>query len=135
MHRRLHRTSPPLPLKLFVLSAKRTHNYGRVVAYSGNGTNTTGKNPDIPIFISSVSNQTLLNSQASCSGPVTSNPSKFWREQVNHNGASPFNSDSTYKVWRNVKDYGAVGDGSTDDSGAFNFAITGNVSDQLDLST
>ncbi|CAG8905451.1 unnamed protein product [Penicillium egyptiacum] len=42
---------------------------------------------------------------------------------VDQTGQSPF-APSGYKAWRNVKDYGAVGDGVTDDTEAINLAIS-----------
>jgi hypothetical protein len=35
----------------------------------------------------------------------------YWMEQIAHRGKSSFNPDSTYTIFRNVKDYGARGDG------------------------
>jgi glucan 1,3-beta-glucosidase len=37
--------------------------------------------------------------------------SAYWMEDVAHRGVSPFNPDKSYQVFRNVKDFGAKGDG------------------------
>lgn len=55
---------------------------------------------------------------------ATTSCSTFWLDAMTHQGLAPFNSDSTYKVYRNVKDYGAKGDGVTDDTAAINSAIS-----------
>lgn len=33
----------------------------------------------------------------------------FWLEDIKHQGIAAFNNDTTYEVFRNVKDYGAKG--------------------------
>ncbi|KAH8551651.1 glycoside hydrolase family 55 protein [Umbelopsis sp. PMI_123] len=49
----------------------------------------------------------------------------MWIQNVTHNGTAPFNTDpSTYQVYRNVLDFGAKGDGVTDDTAAINLAIS-----------
>lgn len=36
---------------------------------------------------------------------------KYWMEEIGHFGRSPYFPDSHYRVFRDVRDYGAVGDG------------------------
>ncbi|KAL8825282.1 MAG: hypothetical protein Q9191_004507 [Dirinaria sp. TL-2023a] len=59
------------------------------------------------------------------SSPPPASACSYWLEEIDHQGLSPFHPDPTaYQVFRNVKDFGAKGDGSADDTAAINNAIS-----------
>ncbi|CAA9966542.1 hypothetical protein CFE70_009932 [Pyrenophora teres f. teres 0-1] len=51
-------------------------------------------------------------------------PDGYWMNDLSGKGRAAFNSNPNYKIFRNVKEYGAKGDGVTDDSDAINLAIS-----------
>ncbi|KAJ7684648.1 exo-beta-1,3-glucanase [Mycena polygramma] len=48
----------------------------------------------------------------------------FWLEAIKHQGRAAYDEDLGYQVFRNVVDFGAKGDGLTDDTDAINAAIS-----------
>jgi hypothetical protein len=58
------------------------------------------------------------STMASFEPPAAKPDAPFWLESIQHRGRAPYHHSSVYKVFRNVRDYGAVGDGVVDDSAA-----------------
>lgn len=65
----------------------------------------------------------VRDTSATCTGPVVSTPSTFWLDQMDHTGnargyAPELPGYYTYPVYRNVLEYGALNDGTGDQTAA-----------------
>ena len=82
---------------------------------------------DLDTFSRCLNRVTAVGSQ--CSLPLgegsAGQDEPYWFEKIKHQGLSAYNKDpANYRTFRNVKDFGAKGDGTSDDTQAILFVGT-----------
>ncbi|KAI8932855.1 hypothetical protein NX059_010335 [Plenodomus lindquistii] len=76
------------------------------------------------VFLSASTTQAAPVAQAPAPAPPAAGASGYWLETITRQGKAPFNpTPDSYKVFRNVKELGAKGDGVTDDTDIINQII------------
>lgn len=63
------------------------------------------------IFSVKATLQAMSAAQSPLDIPLAASTDPFWLEAIKHQGKAAYNQDPSYQVFRNVKDFGAKGDG------------------------
>lgn len=125
------RSSTPKPVSDLTTTTTRTTAAATVIharrsSYSTPSSWATGTDPTHTTS-GTWGNSTISTVSTSSSSTVVSPPActDHWLAKIDHQGFAPYvPSPSSYKVFRNVKDFGAEGDGESDDTEAINRAIS-----------
>lgn len=81
--------------------------------------------PVLSLFNASVTSASVLGMSCSAPlGPGNAAPGEpYWLQRIKHQGTAPYAASSNYTVFRNIKDYGAIGNGIADDTEAIKYVL------------
>ncbi|GFF73175.1 glucan 1,3-beta-glucosidase [Aspergillus lentulus] len=103
---------------------------GTIIKRDSNDTQTGIRQPPLLLNITTeIANAAALIAEiqalntANASRTVLTKRSSFWMENISRKGTVPWGNIDGFQVFRNVKDFGAVGDGVHDDTEAIKTAI------------
>ncbi|KAK7526327.1 glycoside hydrolase family 55 protein [Phyllosticta citriasiana] len=81
--------------------------------------------PQLDVGLSALGASISLGvSSSSSSAATAAASSSYWVANIERQGVVAYGASADYTIFRNVKDFGAKGDGSTDDTAAINQAIS-----------